>query len=110
MKIEAKKLAELNKQYNKLGKDEKIISIGEVKKKLDDIIEKIESLEDLLSEQMDAIEIFPPECDDEGEGDSCGCGDDDDVEQTELYDLYSDLEDVVICGKFYKAIRMISLN
>ncbi len=101
MKIEAKKLAELNKQYNKLGKDEKIISIGDVKKMIDDIIEKTERLEDLLSEQMDAIEIVS-DCDD----DSCEI--DDEIEQSELYNLYSELEDKVLGGNLYKTLRIIS--
>jgi len=79
MKIEAKKLADLNKQYSKLKKDEKIISLTEARKMLDDIIEKQEELEDLLSEQMMAIETFNDDC----EEDSCGC---EEVEQSELYE------------------------
>lgn len=101
MKIEAKKLADLNKQYSKLKKDEKIISLTEVKKMLDDIIEKQEELEELLSEQMMAIETFNDDCED----DSCGC---EVIEQSELYEVYSDLEDLVLGGSLYKAIRMIS--
>ncbi len=101
MKIEAKKLADLNKQYSKLKKDEKIISLTEAKKMLDDIIEKQEKLEDLLSEQMDAIETFNDDC----EEDSCGC---EVVEQSELYEVYSDLEDMVLEGRLHKALRMIS--
>ena len=58
MKLEAKKLTDLNKQYSKLKKDEKIISLTEVNEMLDDIIEKQEELEELLSEQIDAIETF----------------------------------------------------
>ncbi|MDO8727657.1 MAG: hypothetical protein Q7J35_16455 [Candidatus Methanoperedens sp.] len=69
MKIEAKKLTDLNKQYSKLKKEEKIISLTEARKMLDDIIEKQEKLEDLLSEQMMAIETFEDACED----DSCGC-------------------------------------
>ena len=99
MKIGTKKLNKLIKQYNELPEDEKIISIDEVKETLNDIIEKTENLEDLLSEQMDAIEIIG-ECDEE----SCKCGE---VGQTELYDLYSDLEDAVVCGKMDKAARII---
>ncbi len=99
MKIGTKKLNKLIKQYNELPEDEKIISISDAKKMLDDIIKNTEKLEDLLSEQMDAIEVVG-ECDE----DSCECGE---VEQTELYDLYSDLEDAVLCGKLDKAARMI---
>lgn len=101
MKIEAKKLSDLNKQYSKLKKDEKIISLTEARKMLDDIIEKQEKLEELLSEQMDAIETFNDDCKD----DSCGC---EEVEQSELYDVYSDLEDMVLEGRLHKALRMIS--
>ena len=68
---------------------------------LDDIIEKQEELEVLLSEQMDAIEIFDDDC----ENDSCGC---EEVEQSELYEVYNDLEDMVLEGRLYKALRMIS--
>ncbi len=101
MKIEAKKLTDLNKQYSKLKKDEKIISLTEARKMLDDIIEKQEELEDLLSEQMMAIETFDDNC----EEDSCGC---EEVEQSELYEAYSDLEDMVLEGRLHKALRMIS--
>ncbi|MFA4958007.1 MAG: hypothetical protein WC556_13650 [Candidatus Methanoperedens sp.] len=101
MKIEAQKLAELNKQYSKLKKDEKIISLTEARKLLDDIIEKQEKLEELLSEQRMAIETFGDACED----DSCGC---EEVEQSELYEVYNDLEDVVLGGNLYKALRMIS--
>jgi len=101
MKIEAKKLADLNKQYSKLKKDEKIISLTEARKMLDDIIEKQEKLEELLSEQMMAIETFNDDCED----DSCGC---EEVEQSELYEVYSDLEDMVLEGRLHKALRMIS--
>ena len=101
MKIEAKKLADLNKQYSKLKKDEKIISLTEARKMLDDIIEKQEELEDLLSEQMMAIETFNDDCGD----DSGGC---EEAEQSELYEVYNDLEDIVLGGNLYKAIRMIS--
>ncbi len=101
MKIEAKKLAELNKQYNKLGKDEKIISIVEVKKKLDDIINLTEELEDMISEQMCAIEVVS-DCDDGS------CEIDDDIEQSELYDLYSELEDKVLSGNLYRVLRVIT--
>jgi hypothetical protein len=101
MKIEAKKLTDLNKQYSKLKKDEKIISLTEAKKMLDEIIEKQEELEDLLSEQMMAIETFNDDCED----DSCGC---EVVEQSELYEIYSDLEDMVLEGRLHKALRMIS--
>lgn len=101
MKIEAKKLTDLNKQYSKLKKDEKIISLTEARKMLDDIIEKQEELEDLLSEQMMAIETFNDDC----EEDSCGC---EEVEQSELYEVYSDLEDMVLEGRLHKALRMIS--
>jgi len=102
MKIEVGKLVELNKQYSKLGKDEKIISLTEVKKMLDDIIEKQEKLEDLLSKQMDVLEISS-DCEDDE--DLCEC---EDVEQSELYELYSDLEDIVLGGNLYKALRVIS--
>ncbi len=88
MKIGTKKLNKLIKQYNELPEVEKIISIPDAKKMLNDIIDNTEKLEDLLSEQMDAIEII-------------------EVEQTELYDLYGDLEDAVLCGKLDKAVRMI---
>ncbi len=101
MKIEAKKLADLNKQYSKLKKDEKIISLTEARKMLDEIIEKQEELEDLLSEQMMAIQTFNDDCED----DSCGC---EVVEQSELYEVYNDLEDMVLVGNLYKALRMIS--
>ncbi|MCX9013351.1 MAG: hypothetical protein OIN89_00895 [Candidatus Methanoperedens sp.] len=101
MKIEAKKLADLNKQYSKLKKDEKIISLTEAKKMLDDIIKKQEELEELLSEQIDAIETFEDDCED----DSCRC---EGVEQSELYEVYNDLEDMVLEGRLYKALRMIS--
>lgn len=101
MKIEAKKLTDLNKQYSKLKKEEKIISLTEARKMLDDIIEKQEELEDLLSEQMMAIETFDDNCED----DSCGC---EEVEQSELYEVYSDLEDMVLEGRLHKALRMIS--
>jgi diphthamide biosynthesis methyltransferase len=101
MKIEAKKLADLNKQYSKLKKDEKIISLTEARKMLDDIIEKQEKLEELLSEQMMAIETYGDACGD----DSCGC---EEVEQSELYEVYSDLEDLVVVGRLHRALRMIS--
>lgn len=49
---------------------------------------------------MDTIEIVS-ECDD-----SCNC--DDEVEQSELYELYSELEDRVLSKNFYRALRTIS--
>ncbi len=99
MKIGTKKLNKLIRQYNELPEDEKIISISDTKKMLNDIIKNTEKLENLLSEQMSAIEIF-----DDCDNDTCECGE---IEQTELYDLYSDLEDAVVCGKMDKAAIMI---
>lgn len=102
MKLDEKKLAELNKQYGKLKKNEKIISIGDVKKRIDQIIDLTEELENLISEQMSAIEVFVDSCEDE----ACECGDE--VEQSELYDLYSDMEDRILGNNLHKALRMIS--
>lgn len=104
MKIEAKKLAELNKHYNKLAKDEKIISINEVKNRIEQLLSLKDELEDLLSEQMLAIETFNNSCEDG----ACEIDDDnEDVEQSELYNLYSDIEDIVLGGNIAKALRMI---
>ncbi len=50
---------------------------------------------------MDAIETFNDDCED----DSCVC---EEVEQSELYEVYSDLEDMVLEGRLHKALRMIS--
>lgn len=102
MIIDKKKLDELNNQYSKLKKDEKIIiSISDVKKRIDEIIDLTEKLEEMLSEQMNALEVVN-ECDD----DSCSC--DNEVEQSELYKLYSELEDRVLSKDFYRALRIIS--
>lgn len=101
MKVSKKELKKFDKEFDGLKPEEKIISISDVRGILDEIIEKIEDLEDRISEQMDAIEVVN-ECDD----DSCGC--DDEVEQSELYKLYSELEDRVLSKDFYRALRIIS--
>lgn len=101
MKISKKELKKFDKEFDGLKPEERIISLSEVKEELDEIINKIESLEDKISEQMDELEVVN-ECDDN----SCNC--DDNVDQSELYELYSELEDRVLSKDFYRALRTIS--
>jgi len=103
MKLSSHQLAKLHKEFGALKKDEKIISLSDVKKRIDQLLSLKDELEDLLSEQMLALETFNEDCSDG----SCEI-DDEDVEQSELYELYSDLEDIVLGGNIAKALRRIS--
>lgn len=104
MKLSSHQLAKLHKEFGALKKDEKIISLSDVKKRIEQLLSLKDELEDLLSEQMLAIEIFNEDCSDG----ACEIDDIEDVEQLELYKLYSDLEDIVLGGNIAKALRRIS--
>ena len=104
MKLSSHQLAKLHKEFGALKKDEKIISLSDVKKRIEQLLSLKDELEDLLSEQMLAIEIFNEDCSDG----ACEINDDEEVEQSELYELYSDLEDIVLGGNIAKALRRIS--
>ncbi len=101
MKLNSHQLAKLNVEYNKLKKADKIISLGEVKKRINDIVEAQEKLEELLSEQRNALEV---EFDDSG----CVSGSCEIEETSELYDFYDEIEDMVIDGRFYKVLYMVN--
>lgn len=105
MKLSSHQLAKLHKEFGALKKDEKIISLSDVKKRIDQLLSLKDELEDLLSEQMLVLETFNEDCSDG----ACEIDDDnEDVEQSELYELYSDLEDIVLGGNIAKALRRIS--
>ena len=101
MKLTLQQLASLNAQYGKLKKDKKIISIDDVRKGIELILDGIESLEELIEKQVEVLNEFNESCE-EGK---CKIGKKD---ASELYEFYDELEDKVLSGNLYKALRMIS--
>lgn len=95
MIIESEKLLELHKQYEKLDKESKIISIPEVKRKIIEILRMTEKLEDFINDQIDVLDNG---CDDEEECDN----------QSELYMIYNEIESYITGGNLYKIFVMLS--
>jgi len=97
IEVEISSIAEsMTEEFNELKKNEKVISIAEVKRILDAIINQTEELCELISTQMSMIE-----------SESCGCGDED-CDESELYNFYGDVEINILEERIYKAARMVS--
>jgi len=97
IEVEISSLAEsMTEEFNDLKKNEKVISITEVKRRLDAIINQTEELCELISTQMSMIE-----------SESCGCSDED-CEESALYEFYGDIEINILEERIYKAARMVS--
>jgi len=93
-----KTLKQLLVEYNKLDKEQQIIPLSEVNNMVNRIIDMTKLLKEELGDQLTELEELVEESDGQ-----CGCDD-----ESELYNLYSDIYDAIYEDNMYKALYLIN--